>query len=64
MRDSIWWGMGSFGNGFARNVVIFGVDDRSPFHTENRKNNFLILGEGPTQGINDNITMLMKVTCM
>ena len=46
-------GSWSFGNDFARNVVIFSVDNSSSSHTDNRKNNFLVLGEGPTQGIND-----------
>ena len=35
---------------FARNVVIFGVDNRSSLHTDNRKNNVLVLGKGPTYG--------------
>ena len=42
----------SFDNGFARNVIIFGVDNSSSSHSENHKNNFLILGEGPAYGIN------------
>ena len=42
-----------FGNYFARNVVIFGVDNSSSSHTDNQKNNFLILIEGLTQGISD-----------
>ena len=42
-----------FGNGFARNVIIFGADHSSSSHTDNRKDNFLVLGKGPTQGIND-----------
>ena len=38
---------------FARNVIIFGVDNNSSSsHFDNRKNKFLILGEGPTYGIN------------
>ena len=45
-------GSWSFGNGFARNVIIFGVDNNSASHAENRKNNFLVLGESPTYGIN------------
>ena len=43
----------SFGNGFSRNVAIFCVDNSSSFHPDNRNNNFLILGEGPTSDIND-----------
>ena len=38
-------------NDFARNVQIFDVNDSSSFHTNNRKNNYLVLGEGPTYGI-------------
>ena len=42
----------SFDNDTARNVLIFGVDNRSSSYVENRKNNFLVLGEGPTFRIN------------
>ena len=42
-----------FSNDFVRNVIIFGVDNSSLSHTNNRKYNFLVLGEGPTDGIND-----------
>ena len=45
-------GSWSFDNGTARNVIIFVVDSSSPSHVDNRKNNFLILGLGPTYGIN------------
>ena len=40
-------------NNFARNVVILGVDNSSSSRTNDRKSNFLVLGEGPTDGIND-----------
>ena len=30
----------------ASNVVIFGVDNSSSSHTDNRKSNFLVLAEG------------------
>ena len=46
-------GLWSFGNGFARNVVIFVVDNTSSSYTDNRKNNFLVLGERPTDDINN-----------
>ena len=36
-----------------RNVVIFGMDSSSSSDGDNRKINLLVLGEGPTQGIND-----------
>ena len=42
----------SFDNNFTRNVAIFGVDNSSSSHTDNRKSNFLVLGEGPTDYIN------------
>ena len=45
-------GSWSFDNDFARNAVIFGVDNCSSSHSDNRQNNFLILGEGPSYGIN------------
>ena len=41
-----------FDNGFARNVIISGVDNGSSFHSDNSKNNFSVLGESPTLGIN------------
>ena len=42
----------SFDDDIDRNVIIFGVDNSSSCHYNNRKNNFLILSEGPTFGIN------------
>ena len=48
-------GSWSFENKFARNVVIFGVDNSSSYHADNRKNNFLVLGEGPTDGSNGSV---------
>ena len=38
-------------NSTARNVIIFGVDTSSSSQVDNRKNNFLTLGLGPTFGI-------------
>ena len=46
-------GSPSFGNDFARNVIIFDIDNSSSSHTDNRKNNFLVLGAGPIRDIND-----------
>ena len=43
------WG---FGDGFAGNVIIFGVHNSLSSRTDNRKNNFLLSGKGPTYGIN------------
>ena len=45
-------GSWSFDNDYTRNVLIFGVDNSSSSHADNRKNNFLMLSEGPTFGIN------------
>ena len=46
-RASSW----RFGNDNAKNIVIFGFDNRSSSHADNRKN-VLMLGEGPSYGIN------------
>ena len=46
-------GSWSFGNDFAINVPIFWLDNTWPYHTCNHKNNFLVSGKGPTDGIND-----------
>ena len=42
----------SFDNDTARNVVGFDVDNNLSSHSDNLKNNFSILGEGPSFGIN------------
>ena len=41
-----------FDNGFARDVIVFGVDNSSSSHSDSHKNNFLILVEGYSYGIN------------
>ena len=46
-------GSWSFANDFARNVVISGVDNSSSSLTDNQKYNFLVLGKGSTDGINN-----------
>ena len=43
------WG---FDNDTARDFIIFGVDNSSSSHADNRRNNFLVLVEDPTFGIN------------
>ena len=43
--------MWNFGNDFAKNVAIFGVDNSFLSHADNCKNNFSVLGAGPTNGI-------------
>ena len=42
----------SFGNHSAKNVRTFRADNSLSYHTDNLKNDFLTLGEGPTIGIN------------
>ena len=52
-REIAFYGEGSwsFDTDFARNVIFY-IDNSSSSHTDNRKNNFLVVGEGLTQGIN------------
>ena len=52
--------MWSFANDFARNVVIFGVDNSSSSNTDNQSYNFLVLGNWPTEGINDTVRAVEK----
>ena len=44
-------GSQSFDNNFAKNIILLGVNNSSSSHSENWKNNFLVLGEVPTYGI-------------
>ena len=39
--------------GFGQNVIIFGADMSSSVHAHNEKKDILILGEGPTRGLDD-----------
>ena len=45
-------GSWSFDDDFGRNIINFVVDNNSLSHSENCKNNFLLLREVPTYGIN------------
>ena len=45
----------NFGNDFASNVIIFGVDNSSSTQTDTDENNVLTLSEDPTYGINGSI---------
>ena len=36
-----------------KNVIIFGADMSSSVHTDNKEKDILILGEEPTQGLDD-----------
>ena len=44
------------GGGFGKNVLIFGVDMSSSDHFDNKKKNILVLGKGPTQGLEHTLT--------
>ena len=46
-------GTSSVANGFDKNIIIFGADMNSSVHIDNKKKDILILGEGPTLGLND-----------
>ena len=37
------------------NILIFGVDNASSFHADNCQNNFLVLGEKPTNNIDGSV---------
>ena len=50
------WTNGSTG----KNVIIFGVDNSSSVHIDDRNKNNLVLGEGPTQGL-DIVTITAEV---
>ena len=53
-------GLRSLGDGFTRYLLNFGVHNTSPFHTDNKKKNVLILGNRPIKGINDSIGAIGK----
>ena len=42
--------------GYGQNVIIFGVDMSSSIHIDNKKQDILILGRGPTQGLESALT--------
>ena len=44
------------GGGLGRNVIIFGVDMSSWIKIDNKKKDILILGKGPTQGLEHTLT--------
>ena len=49
------------GNGFGQNVITLGVDTSSSVHVDKKKKDILILGEGPTQGLNGTILTAEKI---
>ena len=46
----------SIGNEIGKNVIIFGVDMSSSTKIDNRKKDILILGKGPTQGLESTLS--------
>ena len=44
------------GGGFGQNVLIFGVDINSSAHIDSKKKYILVLGKGPTQGLEHTLT--------
>ena len=46
----------SIGDEVGRNVIIFGADMSSSPHIDNKKKDILILGKGPTQGLEHTLT--------
>ena len=44
------------GDGFGQNIIIFGVDMCSSVRIDNNKKDILILGKGPTQGLEHTLT--------
>ena len=51
----------SVGNGFGRNVIIFGADMSSSVHVGNRGKDILVLGKGPTQGLSEHSLTVEKM---
>ena len=43
-------------DGFGQNVLIFGADVSTSIHVNNKKKDILVLGRGPTQGLESTLT--------
>ena len=50
-------GYSGYGTGFGQNVLIFGVHMSSSAHVDNKKKDILVLGKGPTQGLEHTLTV-------
>ena len=44
------------GGGFGQNLLIFGADMSTSIHIDNKKKDILVLGRGPTQGLETTLT--------
>ena len=51
----------SVGNGFGRNVIIFGADMSSSVHVDNNGKDILIFGKGPAQGLGEHSLIADKM---
>ena len=51
----------SFGNGFGRNVIIYGADMNTSVHFDNKGKYILILGKGSTQGLGEHSLTVEKI---
>ena len=51
-RSSFWFS----GGGFGQNLLIFGAVMSSSAHIDNKKKDMLVLGKGPTQGLEHTLT--------
>ena len=63
-NDSKDWegeGLRSFDNEFARNVIIFGLDNNSSYDKKKNWKKILVLREGPIDGINDSTGAAKKI---
>ena len=47
--------------GFGQNVLIFGIDKSFSTHIDNKKKDILVLGIGPTQGLEHTLTAEKKM---
>ena len=55
-----WTDQWNLNNECAKNVVIFGADNGLLSHVNDRKNNVLVLGEGQTDGIDEDFRVPEK----
>ena len=52
----MYWICSFTGGRFGQNVLIFGADMSTSIHIDNKKKDILVLGRGPTQGLESTLT--------
>ena len=52
----MYWICAFTGGRFGQNVLIFGADMSTSIHIDNKKKDILVLGRGPTQGLESTLT--------